>query len=413
MKKVKFIILLILITVSFIGCTGSNENASTENITNNKELTQKERLDDFEYMYTILKENYPYFEVNKRQSGIDWLSKKNEYISQIKVTTSDDSFINALESILSELNNGHTAMLPKSFYYYAKSVYETNPKGAEALLKQLNNPKALSRYSTMPDTASEFQLPSNNIIPDNVKTNILEKDKVAYLSVQMFNTFNIEGDMKEIKPFLQTIKDYKSLIIDIRGNGGGDSRYWSDNIVPMLINKPVENKQYIAYRGGSFVEGFIKCMNGVGYDSLYPISTMDEVKLKNLPTELKESFKYYSINIMNYQPKDSVGFNGKIYLLIDNRVFSSSDAFVTFAKSTGFATLVGEKTDGDGIGSDPAVCVLSNSGYVFRFTKEMGMTSDGTCNFEHKTEPDIKVTAKVGSNTSKDEAIQAVLKIVD
>jgi hypothetical protein len=73
MKKVKFMIPLILITFSFIGCTGGNENASTENITNNKELTQKERLDDFEYMYTIIKENHTYLEVNKRQSGIDWL----------------------------------------------------------------------------------------------------------------------------------------------------------------------------------------------------------------------------------------------------------------------------------------------------------------------------------------------------
>ena len=45
------------------------------------QLTQKEKLDDFEYMYTILKENYPFFEVNKRVNGLDWLSNKDEYIN--------------------------------------------------------------------------------------------------------------------------------------------------------------------------------------------------------------------------------------------------------------------------------------------------------------------------------------------
>lgn len=413
MKNIKFTILLLMIIFSFAGCTDSNEKSSNKNITNNKQLTQKEKLDDFEYMYTILKENYPYFEVNKRLNRIDWLSKKKEYISEIKITTNDDSFVNTLQSILSELNNGHTSMLNKNFYSYAKSVYETNPQVNEAWLNQLNNSKTTARYSTMPDTGSGLQLSSNNITPNNVKTNILEKGKVAYLSIHMFNTFNVDGDMKIIKPFLQTIKNYKSLIIDIRGNSGGDARYWADNIVPMLINKPLVDTQYIAYRGGSFTEQFIKCRRGFGYEGLQPISSIDELKLKNSPPELKENFKYYSENTTNYNPENSIGFNGKIFLIVDGSVFSSSEAFATFSKSTGFATLIGERTGGDGIGDDPAICTLPNSGYSFGFTKAMGLTSDGTCNFEHKTEPDIKVSAKISSNLSKDEAIQTVLKIVD
>ena len=60
---------------------------------------------------------------------------------------------------------------------------------------------------------------------------------------------------------------------------------------------------------------------------------------------------------------------------------------------------------------DPAVCYLPNSGYVFRFTKEMGLASDGSCNFERKTEPDIEVLARINEDISKDQAIQAVLKI--
>jgi hypothetical protein len=39
----------------------------------------------------------------------------------------------------------------------------------------------------------------------------------------------------------------------------------------------------------------------------------------------------------------------------------------------------------------------------------MGMVSDGSCNFEQKTEPVIEVSAKIDLDISKDEAIQTVL----
>jgi len=296
-----------------------------------------------------------------------------------------------------------------SFSINCKSVFEKNSKIDAAWLDQVNNPKTVERYSSM-QGKEKLNSSSESIIPNNVNAKDLEKGKVAYLAIHSFNTFNIDEDMKIIKPYLEGIKNYNALIIDIRGNGGGDNKYWSKNIVPMLINKPLDNKQYIAYRGGDFLEQFIKNRMGSGYEKLEPISSIFKENLKDLPPELKEDFKYYFENLNHYEPENSIGFKGKIYLLVDDGVFSASEAFATFAKSTGFATLVGNKTSGDGLGCDPAVCALPNSGYVFRFTQEMGLVSDGTCNFEKKTEPDIKVSAEKSSN---DQAIQTVLKFVD
>lgn len=51
-----------------------NTKASVPN-----QLTEKQKLDDFEYMYTVLKENYPFFQVNVRMNNVDWLAKKAEY----------------------------------------------------------------------------------------------------------------------------------------------------------------------------------------------------------------------------------------------------------------------------------------------------------------------------------------------
>lgn len=412
MKKSILITLLMIVTFSFIGCMDNNKKVSNEEVSNSQELTEKEKLDDFEYMYTILKENYPYFEVNKRQNGVDWLSKKNEYIDRIKATTDDESFFNTLDIILFELNNGHTSMVDKSYYSYLKSLYSENSKFFQPWLKQLNNPKAMERYKPIQGIENGVQSSVNNITPQNVKTSILEKNKVAYLSIQSFNMFNIDEDMKTIKPFLQDVKDYKSLIIDIRENVGGATTYWTDHIVPILINRPLDYSYYIAYPGGSFSEEFVKYISGLGYEELQPISSIKSEKLRNLPPEVSESFKCYIKVTNSLKPNSPVGFNGKIYLLIDGSVFSSSEAFAVFAKSTGFATLVGERTGGDGIGSDPAICTLPNSGYCFRFTKEMGIAPDGACNFESKTEPDIKVSAVKATNFNDDEAIQAVLKLV-
>lgn len=416
MKKIKSIILSIVLAsvaaLSFAGCAAGNNKSSDKSAASSNQLTEKQKLDDFEYMYDVLKENYPYFDVNKRMNGVDWLSKKNEYISEVKSSHDDFSFFSTLQSILRELNNGHTDMLSKKSYIYYKTIYSKYAKICEPWLKQLNNPKAAARYSASSDSQNESQTSSQNIIKGNVKTAILEKGKAAYLAIYSFDSLNIDEDMKTIKPFLKSIKNYKALIIDIRGNGGGDSRYWSDNIVPMLINKPIDDAYYLAYRGGSFTEQFVKCRCGFGYEKFEKVSDIAKENLNNLPPEIKRDFRYYIKNRIHYEPENSVGFKGRIYLLVDGDVFSSSEAFAAFAKGTKFAALAGEKTSGDGLGDDPAVCVLPNSGYVFRFTKEMGLTSDGACNFEHKTEPDIKVSAKVNPDFSHDEAIQAVLKLV-
>lgn len=80
-------------------------------------------------------------------------------------------------------------------------------------------------------------------------------------------------------------------------------------------------------------------------------------------------------------------------MLVDGDVYSSAEAWAVFAKSTGWATLVGERTGGDGIGIDPLIASLPHSGYAFRLPAVMGLTSLGVINEERQTEPDMEVSA--------------------
>jgi hypothetical protein len=412
MKKSKLIIIWMVMIFTLVGCGVNNGKPSNEsdNI-NNKQLTEKEKLDDFEHMYTILKENYPFFEVNKRLNGVDWLAKKDDYINRIKATPNDQSFYSTLNVILSDINNGHTAIVDKNFYSTLKSSYEKYSDHREAWLEQINKPKTIERYSSMKEKedSNSSKEDSNS---DNLKTMDLEKGKVAYISIHSFLDPHMDDDMKIINPYLEQIKNYKALIIDIRNNSGGNNEYWA-SIVGRLISEPVEYNYYMAFRGGDFEEQFLKNVYGFGYEKLEPISNIDKEKLTNMPPELKDDFKYYYKAADKIEPDNPIGFKGKIYLLVDGHVFSASEQFANFAKSTGFATLVGEKTKGDGIGFEPAICSLPNSGYLLTFPEEMGLNPDGTCDFEKKTEPDIIVPAQMNSDISKDQAIQTVLKLVD
>lgn len=416
MKRRNKFILLFVIIFMITGC-GINKDKLSSSSPNEKQLTEKEKLEDFEYMYTILKENYPFFEVSKRQKGLDWLSKKDDYISRIKVTPNDESFFNTLNVILSDLNNDHVAMVDKDFYLLLKRDYEKYSDSKGRWVEEVNKTKTIERYSPMKGKETS-NIPAGNSNNNTVKTMDIENGKVAYVYIHSFFDKYLDEDMKIIKPYFESIKNHKALIIDIRGNTGGTETFWID-MVQMLINKEMEYKFYMAFRGGKFSEPFLKEKYSFGdkitdpiYDGLKPIADIDKENLKNLPPELKKDFKYYYVSSYKIEPYASSGFNGKIYLLIDHDDFSATDQFANFCKNTGFATLVGEKTSGDGIGYEPEICSLPNSGYLFRFSNDMGLTLDGSCDFEYKTEPDINAPAQRTDNIADDKAIQTVLKLV-
>lgn len=415
MKRLVSIIVALTLLLAVTGCQEQSSIPANDSA-NQKiaQLTMKEKMEDFESLYKVLEENYPFFDVNKRMNGVDWLANKNKYINMINMAVTEQQYEEALDIILKDLNNGHVDILRKDFYLFLRAALE-RIENMPAWKEQLGKPKTVIRYSDINSTSANPETSENQTIsyitPNNISNTILFDKKVAYLRIATLNSFNIEEDMKVIRPFVESIKDYHALIIDIRGNGGGDSNYWSGNLVPMLINKPISYNNYYVYRGGDFSTEFIKNKLQKDYDNLKPINEIENEKLSNIPPELLYNYKYYLKSEEVIRPKDSIEFKGNIYLLVDRRVYSSSEMFASFAKDTGFATLVGEITGGDGIGQDPLVFSLPNSGYVMRFPMVMGLTADGSCNEEHKTIPDIKVAAERTQDIAKDKAIQYVLNL--
>lgn len=61
--------------------------------------------------------------------------------------------------------------------------------------------------------------------------------RVAYMRIEALDMRSLAVDGEKIDRFLSSIADARYLVIDIQGNGGGDTRYWSEHIVPRLIDE--------------------------------------------------------------------------------------------------------------------------------------------------------------------------------
>ena len=384
----------------------------------NQQLSEKEKIEDFEYLYKSIEENYPFLEVNKRISGVDWLANKDRYLEWIERTKSDSEFLSILNSILAELNNKHTEMIKsKDTIQIFREIYSNSQGWQKSQLRVLNDKKVLKRYGIEKERSvnnNEGEINNTNEITGvNAVTKDIVDGEIGYISIpQMISYYKMDNDKKILDEYLEKINDYKALVIDIRGNGGGDSAYWM-YLVSKIIDKPYTSGEYMFWKNGNLINKFLNrsLMRFTG--NLEKVNTLDKSELPNLPPEI-DKFKYYYKVETKIEPVDSINFKGNIYLLVDRGVYSSAEGFASFAKYSGFATLVGEKTAGDGLGSDPLLASLPNSGYVFRFSKDMGTTEDGTCNEEYKTTPHYEINRPVKElGFENDKAIQKVLELED
>ena len=414
-KRYKLVICIFLLVLFGIAGYKTYEYIKLQKLINTpvNELTEEQKLEDFEYLYNVIVENYPLLEVNKRKYGVDWVANKEKYIEFIK---QEPDFKLALEQIVSELNNSHTSILSKGFveklvYYYQNiSIFSWR----QMHLDILDNPLVQARYGL--DIDSNLYLNTDSQFMKNYKSNAvvqdIVEDKVASIYIpEMISYDDIEQDRKLITEYLSKVKDYQALVIDIRGNDGGDSSYWQYFLLPLLLKEQVGVKTYTFYKDGELVEEYLKKSR----QNTLKVDDLDLSRFPNLSLEISEDFTYYTENNLDILPseEDYIGFDGNIYLFVDSNVYSSSESLAVYAKESGFATIIGQQTGGDGIGTEPLITMLPNSGYIFRFSKEMGITSDGTCNEEYGTTPDYIVpSAKFPEEyINLDECVRKVLEL--
>ncbi|RDY24605.1 peptidase S41 [Romboutsia maritimum] len=370
-----------------------------------EDLSMEEKLQDFEYIYNVIKEGYPYLDVNKRLNNIDWLSNKENYINRIKSTKNDKEFIKELSEVIDELNNGHTNLIKdKDKYKIFKESYSK-----QGLYDFFDDEKVKDRYDSLSKIGinlnKETKHFNNNLILKDVV-----KDKVGYMNLPKMSpkSGSIKKDMKTILDYIKTLDNHKTLIIDIRGNRGGNDVYWKE-IVSNISNQDIKTKGFSLFRGKSkVINYYIKAKN----IKLTSIDKLPESVIKNAPNEVSEKFSGFLELENTIKTNHSSKFKGNIYLLVDEQVFSSAESFAVFCKDTKFATLVGNTTGGGGGGYGPVLFNLKNSGLIVRINSDMFLTRNGICDEEFKVTPDFLLKNDKRTKEFKDDnCIKKVLEI--
>ena len=185
------------------------------------------------------------------------------------------------------------------------------------------------------------------------------------------------------------------MIIDIRGNGGGSSNYFPYVIMQYLISETVSYRNYFFTMGGEHVRRFYNDVHPWGgddwdYELFTPLPDGFLDRLPYLNADDAQLFEYHYYVTSYIEPSENrVGFNGKIWMLVDRRNFSAADMAAYVAQETGFATLVGEPTGGAGVGWSPIVFALPNTGIAGRFQGVYSTCPLGRNGYEYTVIPDI------------------------
>uniref|UniRef100_UPI00094FB5F6 S41 family peptidase n=1 Tax=Saccharicrinis aurantiacus TaxID=1849719 RepID=UPI00094FB5F6 len=395
MKKHLVLSFLILISSLSFGQTG---------------LSKDDKIEDFEYLFQILKQNYPFFEAEKRMNGFSWLDKKKEYKERLTKTENDSLYYLEFKSIMEEMESGHTDFLPTAYKdYFLKGYKKMDSVRYKAWISELEKAGDKPIYWTkLIENKVGKKKSSNKEIGSKINyTDSIIDNQIALMNIKLFDFNAIDTDSLKIDSLLNEImdKNISKLIINIQGNGGGSMKYWQKNIVSRLTQDTIINYTYPTIRKGKLNQSFYPDF----FESAEILTKDYDERFVKIPAEALANEYYIKTWKHKILPINPVGFSGEIYLLVDEDVFSSSEAFAQFCKTSGWAKVVGERTGGDGIGADPGIVMLPKSGLLLRYPVIGGLNYDGSYNYEEKTVPDLVIEAE----TTKERLEKLIILIRD
>lgn len=242
-------------------------------------------VDVFDQVWQLLNSNYPFFD----QQGIDWKALYRVYRPRISPSTTEDELFTILSNMLEHFNSGHINLEAGSKRFC--SLVRVNPKMEDYSWKLVRDKYLNKSFESSPDSLFYYGWLT---------------DDFAYMRIRRFPPR--ETLEKYIDTIISDLSIAKGLIIDIRGNPGG-------------------NGAGVAALGGRFADRkrlYLKNYNRVGGADKEFIS----------PT-------YYYID-----PYGPVQYKGPVILIQNVYSESGADNFALAMKVLPNVTSVGESTGG-------------------------------------------------------------------
>ena len=220
MKKHKHLYLPMILLFFFTSCEKLTLKKNGENTPTN----------NFNQLWTELDQGYVYF----NYKNVNWDCVKTVYEPLIYDEMSDDEMFNTFSNMLETLRDGHTSIRQNRFNmrtYDITQGYDPN----------FNKEFVINQY----------------LIPNDMDTTTFIRHcflngDIGYL---YYSTFTNEITLKGMKEIITKYKDTKGLIIDVRGNTGGDA-----SNIARLMEHFISSPMIVGYSRNKIV----------GYMSLLP-----------------------------------------------------------------------------------------------------------------------------------------------
>lgn len=361
-------------------------------------LTPEEMMEDYEYLWEALRTSYPYLPLAQRMGvDVDQSYEKRKATLENGKVQNDKLFMTLLASVINDFNGLGHLFLVQNYDGYTNYIqnYESLLDGPHCryIYDVLTNPKVREMYEAMAPEINpdHIQYQPEDIIERNAEYNIemdiLEEGQIAYIKIRSFGGPFIEYNAEPLLSFMKEVSSYVHLIIDVTDNGGGSTAYWQNLLVSPNIDKPIDYTSYHILADTPLIREYHGCISGVA--AAQPVDQLPSTV--NLSLDDLAFADLFLENPYTIAPQNGDKlFQGKIWLLVNENCYSSTELFAYFCKATGFATLVGANTGGGlGGGVDPFCFSLPNSHYVIRFDSMLGINPDGSNNEEFGTTPDI------------------------
>ncbi len=380
-------------------------------------FTQVQMLEDYDYSWDMLEENCPLLPLVGQVRGASMDSDQLKEFGRQKILELSDGDAEGFCAVMNYVSHGfhdigHIGVIssvgPHSYFL---RMEQHNDENSPELWEIYSDEKAQAFYNW------QIQLPmykdiwqnQTNQIKDNhsVKTEIpiaTEPSLSFQQEIPVIKIPSFSGDKQQIISQLKQLClkaiNAPHLILDLRGNVGGDTDIWLKGLSPLFQGKDLVQYCLVAYPNTPYnrqIWGEEACQNRLDpaskpIEQLHSCSIIATENLNWNDLNNCDSFALLPIMRLRAEPEADSIFRGKLWILTDSSVYSAAEAFVAFAQSSGLATIVGEKTKGNGIlaMSPPKIpFLLPNSGMIAQYTPFYSINSDGSCQELMGTTPNI------------------------
>lgn len=191
MKKISYFLLLLLVFTSCSKAFLGDEPKSTPEA-------------NFEYFYQQINDNYS----GKDVRPVNWDSLYKIYRPKVTAQTTDNQLIDIFKKMIAPYNDSHLTFKANNNFYspnYDRITANGTPDYVSTQALESSLKKRLKSYKKL----FNYEKTAENI---------------GYIAINSFGTLFSDADYTFFDTILEELKDTKSLIIDIRTNGGGDEK---------------------------------------------------------------------------------------------------------------------------------------------------------------------------------------------